>query len=404
MTPQEIADDERRRAVRALLLRPLLVAGEDDDALTLVRRHAAWLTSFFRDELGWPLHVGSEFARLSKIPGRLDDPRRGLVDRKSEPLSRRRYVVLALAMAALARAERQTTLHQLAEDVLLLSNDPELAEASFHFTLDTQADRRDLVVAIGWLLDRGVLRLVDGQEESFVRRREEDALYRVEHELLARIPIWRVPPSLVREARGRACLRAMLGELPRGEASNEGSDAERRHRIARRVVDDPVVYFDDLDDAHARYLMAVRGSLLRRLAETTGLELESRKEGVALVDPSGQLTDVALPEEGTEGHITLLLAEHLAEFVGGSVHRGELAAYLAQCREAHGKYWRADAREAGNEARYVALALERLFGLELARPREGGRVEPMPAIARYAIVAPVVPVSFVASARGSLDG
>jgi uncharacterized protein (TIGR02678 family) len=399
MTPAEITAEERCRAVRALLMRPLLLAGRDDDTLMLVRRHAEWLATFFRDELGWTLHHGTEIVRLAKTPGRVDDPRRGLRDRRGEPFTRRRYVLLALAMAALARADRQTTLHQVAEDVVLLSNgDEALGEASFHFALETQADRRDLVAAIAWLLDHGVLQNVDGQEEGFVRHREKDALYRVDHEALSRIPTWRVPPSLVHATEDEARLWALLGE----PAEAEASEAQRRHRIARRVVDDPVVYYDDLDEAHARYLMAVRGTILRRLAEALGLELESRREGVALVDAACQLTDRALPEEGTEGHVTLLLAEFLATHAEASVEREALCAYLAECREAHGAYWRADAREPGNEMTFVARALERLFALDLAREDEAGRVVPMPAVARYALMTPEL-VAAEQPRQGRLD-
>ncbi|MBC7171504.1 MAG: TIGR02678 family protein [Polyangiaceae bacterium] len=272
MTPAEIAADEQRQAVRALLATPLLRAGRDDDMLVLVRRHTAALVAFFRDELGWSLYVGTDLVRLAKVPGRVDDAHRGLVDRRGEPLSRRRYVLVALSMAALSRADSQTTLHQLAEEIVLLAkSDEALAEAGFFFALEAQADRRDLVAVILWLLDHGVLVHVDGQEEGFVRQRS-DVLYRVDHEVLARLPIWRVPPTLTRHQAGERRLWELLGETPEEEAP----EALRRHRLARRVVDDPVVYYDDLDEPHARYLLAVRGTVLRRLADARSMRHPAR--------------------------------------------------------------------------------------------------------------------------------
>ncbi len=385
MTPGEIAADERRRAIRMLLASPILRAGRDDEALVLVRRHAAALANFFRDELGWSLYVGTDVVRLAKSPGRVDDATRGLVDRHGQPFSRRRYVLLSLAMAALCRADRQTTLHQVAEEVMLLARgDEALEDAGFSFALEVQADRRDLVAIVGWLLEHGVLVRVDGDEDGFVQKRN-DVLYDVDSEVLARVPIWRVPPTLTRHPAGAARLWELLGE----PSDDEAGDALRRHRLARRVVDDPVVYYQDLDEPNARYLTAVRGTVLRRLAEATGLELESRREGVALADAAGELSDRFLPEEGTEGHITLLLAEYLASRIAGAtVPRDDLVDHLASCREAHGKFWRADAREEGHEGAYVALALERLVALDLARAYPDGSIRPMPAIARCSLIAP----------------
>ena len=43
-----------------------------------------------------------------------------------------------------------------------------------------------------------------------------------------------------------------------------------------------------------------------------GLVAEQRAEGLALVDEAGSLTDVAMPAEGTDAHVTLLVAEFLA--------------------------------------------------------------------------------------------
>ena len=39
---------------------------------------------------------------------------------------------------------------------------------------------------------------------------------------------------------------------------------------------------------------------------------QQRAEGVALTDETGSLTDVAMPSEGTDAHVTLLVAEYLA--------------------------------------------------------------------------------------------
>ena len=83
-------------------------------------------------------------------------------------------------------------------------------------------------------------------------------------------------------------------------------------RLARRLLDDPVVYTDALEREARAYFVNQRGAMAARLCDAAGLIAEQRAEGLALVDDGGALTDVAMPAEGTDAHATLLVAEHLA--------------------------------------------------------------------------------------------
>ncbi len=82
--------------------------------------------------------------------------------------------------------------------------------------------------------------------------------------------------------------------------SEEGRRTALRHQIARRLLDDPVIYIDALDPLARSYFTNQRGAMAARLCEATGLVPEQRAEGVALTDESGSLTDVAMPAEGTD--------------------------------------------------------------------------------------------------------
>ena len=55
-------DDERRDAVRALLMRPLMTAAHP--AFGAVRRHANELRDWFSQSVGWLLQVDRDCARL----------------------------------------------------------------------------------------------------------------------------------------------------------------------------------------------------------------------------------------------------------------------------------------------------------------------------------------------------
>jgi uncharacterized protein (TIGR02678 family) len=107
-----------------------------------------------------------------------------------------------------------------------------------------------------------------------------------------------------------------------------------------------------------------------------------------MVDPVDDLTDVRMPEQGTHGHITLLLAAHLAR-AAEPVDPAELAALVRGLAVEHGGFWSKSAREPGAEPELVEQALTKLVALGLAERTDRG-VVPRPALARYAVGEPVV--------------
>jgi uncharacterized protein (TIGR02678 family) len=306
------------------------------------------------------------------------------------PFSRRRYVLTCLALAALERADAQVTLGWLAERVLALAADPDLADAGFAFALDSREERADLVVVVRLLLGIGVLAKVAGDEQSFVNA-SGDALYDVNRRVLAELLVTQRGPSTVAATDLEARLRAITEELV--PDSEDGRNRAIRHALTRRLLDDPVLYQEELGDAERGYLTGQRTFLVRRLAETTGLVPEVRAEGVALVDPTGEATDLAMPEEGTDGHATLLLARHLAglwrEGPGVPVPPAVLEARMAELAAEHRALWRKGTAEPGAAAALCRLAIDRLEALALLRRCEDGVIA-LPALARFAYAEPAV--------------
>ncbi|MBQ0988184.1 TIGR02678 family protein [Streptomyces sp. F63] len=397
----EVLDGQReadlQRAARALLREPLLTAdGPHADAFRLVRRHAAELREWFERNAGWSLRTDADAARLRKTPGTLTDPTHPAREatRSAQPFTRRRYVLLCLALAALERGESQVALGRLAEQVVLSAADPELAAAGITFTLERREERLDLAAVVRLLLRYGVLRRVAGDEDAYVSG-SGDALYDVRRRVLAGMPATRRGPSLI-EAEG---FEERLAEMTARTAldSDELRFRAIRWKLTRRLLDDPVLYYDELTDEELAYLTRQRGFITARIGELTGLVAEVRAEGIAMVDPptapgpggaAGELTDVRMPEQGTHGHVTLLLAGHLAR-AAGPVQPAELAAHVRELAAEHGGFWAKSAREPGTEPELVAQALAKLVALDLVEYTERGIV-PRPALARYAVGEPVV--------------
>lgn len=394
--------DETRTALRALLMQPLM--GAQHEALPLVRRHAQALRDWFWAQAGWPLVVERDGARLYKRPADLADATRGL-----PRYDRQRYVLLALACAVLERAEAQITLRALGERLLALAAEPALAARGVSFTLQSQGERRALVTVCQTLLSLGVLHRVAGDEDGYVQgqAQQADALYDVHRRALAGVLAAVRGPSTWPADTAPVSLEQRLSSLVQELVpdSDEGRRTALRQRLARALLDDPVVYLADLPDDERAYFINQRGALAARLAEATGLVAEQRAEGTALVDEGADLSDIALPAEGTESHATLLVAEYLAgrlresardaapqagnstrstRSTGSAVPVSEVAAFLARARDTHGRFWRKQAREPGGEHELAAAALQRLHALRLLR-WQGDEVAALPALARYTL-------------------
>lgn len=382
--------DEFRTAVRALLMAPLMSPAHENFAA--VRRQSSALQEWFAHEAGWLLRVERDGARLYKRPANLADPTRGLPG-----YDRRRYVLLCLACAALERADPQITLRLLGEKLLVLAADSMLEARGFTFKLVAQHERHELVAVCRTLLDFGVLQRVAGDEQAFVQSGSEqgDALYDVQRRALAGLLAAVRGPSSWTAEDAPVVLEDRLRGLTDEHAADgeEGARTALRRQLSRRLLDDPVIYFSTLEPEARAYFANQRGVMASRLGEAAGLAAEQRAEGLALVDEIGLLTDVAIPAEGTDAHVTLLVAEHLATALGTrgtdgedgiQTHDDEVAAFLCRVRDQYGRYWRKSAREPGAERELAAIAIDRLEKLQLIE-RHGDSSRPLPALARFAL-------------------
>lgn len=410
---------ERQAAAVALLRYPMLhahgeIAGRRTaEWFALVARHEQPLRRWFADHPGWPLRVSRTQARLVKhrpAGGTANAATRGLVAGGADgsPFTRRRYALLLLTLAALEQCEDQTLVSTLAEKLVSLSaNDPRLAPAGpesslLRLDLSDADHRRDVVAGLRELVRLGVLERVDGDEQRFVADRAGDALYNVQREAASALVQARSAPSLVEdppqespEERWRRRLAAAADEaVDRDPPSHAGAGSGRRttairQNLYRRLLDDPVMHLADLEADERAYLNSQRTRLLERIEAATGLFAEVRAEGIALLDVDRTATDALLPRESVTGHVTLLLAEHLAGVAARGRTRvglGALESHVAGLVKQYGKHWRKDARAPGAETWLTADALGFLRKLDLVRPTpEGAAVDVLPPIARYRV-------------------
>ncbi len=272
-------ESERRTALRALLLHPLLTAdGPYADDLLLVRRHREHLQRLCADGLGYRLVVEPRVARLFKA-GLGRDATRPLRKRTTtaRPFEPRAYALLCLALAALTRCPAQLLLDELVAQVRSA-----VADAGLAVDLDTVADRRALAAALGALLELGATQsLLD------VRRDRLRLL------VVAGLSGAEGPQDLL----DTAALPSAAGGA--------------RVAVRRALVESPVLSTQDLTEDQAQWWRRNRPREAEWFRDHVGLELELRAEGALAIDPDETLTDVAFPGTGSARHAALLVLERL---------------------------------------------------------------------------------------------
>lgn len=383
---------ERAEAVRRLLAQPLLAAGSDLDAFRLVARHGAWLADYFEQTCGWALAVDitAGFARLAKRPATVD-PTRPLRRTRGErvPFDRRRYQLLCLVCAELIR-HPVTTVGMLAGAVT--------ADAG----LDTsrQAERTAFVDALRALIGWGALDVSAGELDAYVGSDRANALLSADTARLHRLLVPSTAPSALPDALSTDEATDRLldeprygtepGEQPGADMGEEARNRWARHRLGRRLLDDPVVYLEDLSDVEAAYLASISGRRwLRDRAADAGLQLEERADGVLAVDPDALATDVSFPAPAGNAHqLALLLVDWLVPTDPDGSRRlahltaGELRAAVQDVLDRF-PGWARGQREEGGPERLGRQAVDLLVGFGLARWDDEGGVQARPALARY---------------------
>lgn len=372
---------EREHAARALLMAPLLTGDADPEAFTLVRRHSEWLTDRFRHLLGYRLAIRGGHARLYKRPriAYRDRPARirpgsirpGPADGWA-PFTRRRYVLLALALATLEahHARAQALIGGLAGEVAGLG-----AELDLHVDFERREERKAFADALELLCRLGILRQRDGSRDAFVTRDEtlDEALFDIEHGRLGDLKA--APIALT----GVEHVEQLMSDSDDYAATEEGERARRRHRIARTLIEEPVLYVSDLEPAEQDSYRSQRHRWEPELEALTGLLAERRSEGSALVDGSRRLTDIRFPTRSTESLLALMACERLRglayEQGRNPLPASEVDSLISALRERLGI-------DAGPEVDRAALGL--LEAHRLIERVEPAQVRVLPAIARFA--------------------
>lgn len=291
---------ERRTALRALLMRPLLTEEQSPEDLLLVRRHREHLTRLCSEGLGYRLVVEPKAARLFKAGlGRnatrpLRKPLARGQGRRFEP---RAYALLCLVLAALTRCPAQLLLDELVAQVRSA-----VADAGLDVDLDTVADRRSLAAGLAVLMELGVLVERDGDVTRWVEDIGAQSLLDVRRDRLALLA-----------AAGLSGAESPADLLDAAALPSAAGGA--RVAVRRALLESPLLSVTDLTEDQAEWWRRSRTREAEWFREHVGLEVEARAEGAMAIDPDEELSDVAFPGTGSQRHAALLVLEQLVDLV-----------------------------------------------------------------------------------------
>jgi uncharacterized protein (TIGR02678 family) len=358
------ADIERRVAARHLLMQPMTCEEHDPSTFRLIRRHEAELGRRFTQRLGYRLHLDADTARLFKSGAVIE--RRPLRTAAGRPLTQLEYTLLALALAANAAGPSVISLRDLVDEV-------RSAAAEADVTLPGDAtERRALVTAMRWMIDHGLAAELHEHIDAYATDDGADAVLRVRPDRIALL--------LVPTTAGADTAEDLLGRAERRSAT--------RQWMRVRLVEDPVLYREQVTDDEWTELRRRLGEEERQLDEMFGLVLEARAEGVAMIDPAGVLADRRFPSTGTLGHAALLVVERMVTEPSstGAASYAEVTTLITELAAQHAKHWSQDYVERPDRLARAVTTLLCDVGLAVL---DDTSFRLLPAAARFMPVEPV---------------
>ncbi len=360
----ERGTDALQMAARHLLQHPFTCREQHPDLFAVIRRHEQDLDRWFTQRLGYRLHVSSFTARLFKttiVPHR---PVLLAPTSSHRAMSQRECTLLTLILAAVAAGPRVISLRDLIDDVRTAAADAEV-------TLSNEpVERRAFIVALKWMIQAGMATELHEHIDRYEQDAEADAILEIDPDRVGLLPL----PAL-----GRA-------ETADGLLDRSDRRVMMRQWIRAQLVENTVVYRSDLAEHEWSELRRRIGEEVALLDQMFDLRVETRAEGVAAIDPTGQLSDRNFPSSGTLGHAALIFIEWMMTQSEVEVSMNEAQSAFSLMAEQHSRHW--SKTKTAQLPSFLNEVIALLLDLRLLMV-SGDTLTLLPAAARYNLVTTV---------------
>jgi uncharacterized protein (TIGR02678 family) len=284
-------DELAKEAAEYLLESFWVLRAQEPEKYQLIREREHVLRLFFLEKMGLRLVVHRHFAKLEKVPV---EPESWMgIETFQHP---RDYALLCCLLAYLESksVDEQFLLSDLCEELQSLypHND----------ALDwTQYEhRKSLVRTLQFAEELGLVRVVDGEIESFSFAEDQEVLY--EAPVVSRYFMRSYPKDLFQFS--------SLNEILEAEWQHDGHDktAERRHRVYRRLMFSPAMYGKGAADEDFQYVRQYRHRIREDIETFTDYQFELYKQVAMLTAPERKSHLTLFPDHKAVMDIALQFA------------------------------------------------------------------------------------------------
>lgn len=372
--------EEKQQCVHVLLNRPWVLKQDDPALFQQIKDHYEELREWFYERLGFPLIMTRHFIKVEKIPGTYQ-PWMGI----DEFLTPRDYGLFTYGLWYLegkGEAE-QFLLSQMVEEIKehLLTID-----VTMDWTL--YEHRLAMMRALRKLKQLNILIAVDGNEGDWAKQGAgSNVLY--ECSSMARYVLRRFPKELMAYPDIDALSEREAAETPEAEV------AQRRQRVYRRLVQEPIVYDWEWTDDERQYVLTQRRSIIEHMDEMLNLEGRRYQEGLLFFDPEVTAEGDLFPTFSVISDLVLLMAGEVRRRMGrekppyefdewGNIHMTvtDLEAVMMALREKYKDYWSKEYRMMSLQE-LVRRVLAHLQDWHLGRQVNSDDVLLYPALGRW---------------------
>lgn len=376
----EAARDILKTCAQSLLNLNWITKADNPDLFSHIRAHYEELRDWFQEYCGFALLLTRQFAKLEKVPGEAQVWMGW--ENFHEP---RDYALFTYCLWYL---EGKNEMEQFLLTDLVEEIREYLAGSDVYLDWTLYAHRLSMARALKQLKGLGVLVAVDGDEFEWARSgQERDVLYESSH--LARYVLRRFPGDLTLCRSLEAFEDGLYPDTPEGQLK------KRRHRVYRRLIQEPVVYDWQWSDDERYYVRTQRSTIIENLAGFPGLEGRRYREGLLFFYPEGSGDMYLFPTGRGISDICLLLAGELRRFLAGSkgnfyvdehgrigLTLSELEGLLIMLREKHKDLWSKQHRQV-KSSELAGEVLEHLEEWGLGGRDGAERAWIFPAMARW---------------------
>ncbi|MBM7866888.1 TIGR02678 family protein [Heliobacterium gestii] len=335
---------ERIACAQALLNRPWITKEADPDLFQAIKQHYEELRSFFQDYCDFVLIVTRQVAKLDKYPT-APQPWMGF----EEFATSRDYMFFTFCLWYL---EGKNEVEQFLLTDMIEEIRNHLLGLDIDIDWNLYEHRLSMARALRKLRDLSIVIAVDGDETEWSRSSgsEHNVLYECGQG--AAFVLRRFPRDLSTYGSIEAICEGDYAD------TEEGRIRRRRHRVFRRLLQEPVVYDGDFTDEERQYVLTQRRYILETLEKQLGLTGQRYREGLILFHPDLTGECQLFPTAKAISDIALLFAGEVRRRRAQQKPAGddeghrivftwqEAEALLHHLRERHGRLWSAQFREA----------------------------------------------------------